>query len=351
MNSRSMGGTGRAAVTIRDIAEKAGVSPSTVSRVLSGTIPVAPSKKAKVMAAVQNLHYRPNLVAQGLARGRSKAVGVLTQEISNLNYSRILGGIELALRGTGYYPVFVSGGSPDDSTWALDLFLSYPVDALIVVGGWTSEDELTRVAERLPVIAIGRTIAGLEARCVQVANEEGAYAATRYLIELGHRRIVHITGLPWHRDAIDRRRGYERALVDEGIEVDPKLIVAGDFEEDSGLAAVEGLLGQKVDFSAIFASNDQMACGAGLALLRRGLGVPRDISLVGFDDEPTSAYTWPPLTTVRQPTAEMGTAAVQAVLDDVNSRRFSLPRFTTELVIRESAGPFPHGQRARARVR
>ncbi|MFI5184820.1 MAG: LacI family DNA-binding transcriptional regulator [Vicinamibacteria bacterium] len=326
-------------ITIRDIALKAGVSPSTVSRVLSGTIPVAPSKRVAVLAAVKKLHYRPSLVAQGLARGRSKAVGVLTQEISNLFYSRILGGIEQALRGTGYYPIFMSGGSPDDSTWALDLFLSYPVDALIVVGGWTSEADLARFAERVPVVAVARTIAGLEERCVQVANEEGAFGATRYLIEMGHRRIVHITGLSWHRDSIDRRRGYERALTDEGIGVDPRLIVGGDFEEESGVAAVEGLLRAGLDFTAVFASNDQMACGAGLALFRRGLKIPDDVSVVGFDDEPTSAYKWPPLTTVRQPTAEMGSAAVQAVLDELSGHRFSLPRFRTELIVRESAGP------------
>ncbi len=341
-------GAARSAVTIRDIAEKAGVSTSTVSRVLNGTIPVAPSKRRAVMTAVQTLHYRPNLVAQGLARGRSRAVGVLTQEISNLFYSKILGGIEHALRGTGYYPVFVSGGSPDDSAWALDLFLSYPVDALAFVGGWTPEEELARVAGHIPVVAIGRTIAGFEERCVHVANEEGAYSATRYLIELGHRRIVHVTGLSWHCDAIDRRKGYERALVDEGIGVDPRLIVAGDFEEESGLAAVNGLLDEGVDFTAIFASNDQMACGAGLALLRRKLSVPGDISIVGFDDEPTSAYTWPPLTTVRQPTMEMGSAAVQALLEDLNGRPFSLQRFQTELVIRESAAP-PARRRAALR--
>jgi LacI family transcriptional regulator len=339
MGDRAIAGAARSAATIRDIAQKAGVSPSTVSRVLSGTIPVAPSKRLAVMAAVQTLHYRPNLVAQGLARGRSRAIGVLTQGISDLFYSQILGGIEHALRGTGYYAVFLSEGSPDDSAWALDLFLSYPVDALAIVGGWTPEEELARVAERIPVVAIGRTIAGIEERCVQVANEEGAYSATRYLIELGHSRIAHVTGLSWHRDSIDRQKGYERALTDEGIGVDPRLIVVGDFEHESGVAAIDALLDKRVDFTAIFASNDQMACGAGLALLRRKLWVPGDISLVGFDDDPTSAYTWPPLTTVRQPAAEMGGAAIQALLDDLNGRPFSLQRFRTELVIRESAGP------------
>ena len=325
--------------TIRDIAQRAGVSPSTVSRVLSGTIPVAASKRAAVLAAVEALQYRPNLVAQGLARGRSRAIGVLVQEISNLFYGRVLGGIEHSLRGTGYYPVFVSTGQPDDSAWALDLFQSYPVDALAIVGGWTPEEALRRAAERVPIVAIGRTIAGLEERCVKVANEEGALAAVRYLIGLGHRRILHITGLPWHRDSIDRRTGYERALADAGIPIDPRLIVPGDFEEESAVAGVTGLVADSVDFTAVFASNDQMARGAGLALLRAGRAIPRDVSIVGFDDDSPSAYTWPPLTTVRQPTAAMGSAAIRALLDDLDGRGFSLAPFETELVIRESAGP------------
>lgn len=332
---------GRTTVTIREIASKAGVSPSTVSRVLSGTIRVAPAKRAAVMAAVQTLHYRPSIVAQGLARGQSRAIGVLTQQMSNQFYARILGGIESALRGTGYYPVFMSGGSPEESAWALDLFLSYPVDALVVVGGWTPEAELATVTDRIPVAGVARSISGLEDRCVQVANEDGARDATRYLIGLGHRRIVHIAGLPWHRDAIDRRKGYERALAEAGIPLDPALIAPGDFEEASAVASIDALLDQGVDFTAIFASNDQMARGAGLALMRRKLSIPGDVSLVGFDDDRTSAFTWPPLTTVRQPTAEVGSAAVRALLDELNGRPFSLERFQTELVVRESTGPPP----------
>jgi len=312
------------------------VSASTASRVLSGTTPVAPSKRRAVLAAVAALHYRPNLVAQGLARGRSHAIGVLTQEISHLFYSQILGGIEHGLRGSGYYPVFASGGTPEDCKRALDLLLSFPVDALAVVGGSVPDDDLLRIAEQLPLVAIARTLHGLDERCVHVANIEGAYSATRYLIELGHRRIAHITGPSSHADSVDRVRGYEKALVDEGIGVDPRLIIEGDFGEESGFAAADGLLRSRVRFTALFAGNDQMARGAALAFLRKGLRIPADVSLVGFDDEPAAAYAWPPLTTVRQPTLEMGETAIRALLEDLQGRPFSVPHFRTELVIRDS---------------
>lgn len=331
----------RTSVTIQDIALKSGVSPSTVSRVLSGTTPVAPSKKVAVRAAVEALHYRPNIAAQGLARGRSRGIGVLTDRMSNRFQSQILGGIEEGLRGTGYYPVFASGEGPDGGAWAIDLFLSYPADALAIVGGTTPDAQLRSIAEQMPLVAIGRSIEGLGDRCLQVANEEGAYGATRHLIELGHRRIAHITGLRLHPDSIDRRRGYERALTDEGIPIDPRLILEGNFEEAKALLAVEELLRRRVRFTAIFASNDQMACGAGLALFRRKLRVPHDVSLVGFDDEPSTPYTWPPLSTVRQPMVEMGCTAIRALVGSLEGQPFILPRFRTELVIRESTAPPP----------
>jgi len=343
----------RNAVTIRDIADKAGVSASTVSRVLTGTTPVAPSKRAAVLAAVKTLNYRPNIVAQGLARGHSRAIGVLTEQISNSFYSQILGGIEHGVRGTGYYPVFASGNGPEGSAWALDLFLSYPVDGIVIVGGRMPDEELASVARQIPLVAIGRSIRGLEDRCLHVANIEGAYSATRFLIELGHRRIAHITGPLSHPDSLDRRAGYERALADEGISIDPRLVVEGDFEEESGARAAEELLRRRVRFTAIFAGNDQMACGAGLALFRRNLRVPRDVSLVGFDDEPTAAYTWPPLSTVRQPTTEMGCTAIRALVENLEGRPFTVPRVRTELVIREStASPRqPSGERIAAVAR
>ena len=133
----------------------------------------------------------------------------------------------------------------------------------------------------------------------------------------------------------------QKALLAAGVTPDPELVVEGDFEEQSGQAALEKLLAARVPFTAVFAGNDQMAFGAGLALLRHELRVPEDVSLVGFDDQPSAAYTWPPLTTVRQATTEMGMAAAHALLEQLRGRGFTLPAFNTDLVLRDSTAPPP----------
>jgi LacI family transcriptional regulator len=190
-------------------------------------------------------------------------------------------------------------------------------------------------------VAIARNVRGLESRSVRVGNEEGAYKATRHLLDLGHTRIAHLTGLPWHTDTIARRQGYEAALADAGIPFDPALVVEGDFEEQSGYTAAQSLLAARVKFTAVFTGNDQMACGAGLALHRERLRIPQDVSIVGFDDQPHAAYAWPALTTVRQPTVEMGMAAARALLEELRGHGFVLPTFHADLVVRDSTGPAP----------
>jgi LacI family transcriptional regulator len=325
-------------VTIHDIARQAGVSPSTVSRVLNSTTPVRPDKQRAVMEAIVALGYRPNIVAQGLARGQSRAVGVLTEEITSPFYGQIAGGIEDGLRGTGYYPVFASGRAELQATQALQLLSDSRIGSLIVLGGRMLDNDLLHMhmAHRVPVIVIGRSIAGMEEHCAHVENLEGAYDATRHLIGLGHRRIVHVTGVHGHRHTVDRLEGYQKALAEAGIAHDPALVVEGNFDEDSGHRAVHGLIEQGVPFTAIFAASDQMAYGARLALYEHGRRVPKEVSLVGFDDQVLAAYCIPPLTTVRQPSGEMGRAAVAALLDLLRGQPFALPTFRTELVVRQS---------------
>ncbi|HEV7502136.1 MAG TPA: LacI family DNA-binding transcriptional regulator [Vicinamibacteria bacterium] len=328
-------------VTIEDIARYAGVSVSTVSRVLNKTVPVARAKREAVLRGVEALSYRPNLFAQELARGRSLAVGVLPQGIWNPFYSRLLKGVEQGLRGTAFHPVFASGEQPVEEAEAFERLLDNRVEAIILMGGQIPDEKLVLLAQRVPIVAIGRNLRGLEHRCVRVENAEGGYQATRHLIDLGHTRIVHITGLAWHSDAVARRQGYERALAEAGLPFDPALVVEGDWEEQSGLSSVERLLARGVHFTAIFCGNDQIAFGAALALFRRGLAVGRDVSIVGFDDQPSAAFSCPPLTTVRQPAVDMGMAAARAIVEELRGRGFVQPVFRTELVLRASTGPPP----------
>ncbi len=326
-------------VTILDIAQQAGVSPSTVSRILNGTTAVAPEKQAAVMEVIERLNYKPNIVAQGLVKGTSSTVGVLIEQIGSPFYGEILVGIEQGLQGSAYLPLFTSGSWVlEDELNMLNVLLGRRVDALIIIFGQIPAERLLDVAASTPLLVVGRNIPGLEGRCVTIDNVEAAYKATSYLIEMGHRQIAHISGLGSHADARDRRAGYCKALKDAGLEVNPDLIIEGDYQEHSGVLAIETLFTNRAraPFSAIFAANDQMALGARLALYRRGIRVPEDISLVGFDDLFSVAYVTPPLTTIRQPAREIGYMAARGILNILEGKEPELHPAPTELVIRES---------------
>ncbi len=331
----------RSKVTILDIARKAKVSASTVSRVLRGSAEVTGAKRDAVMQAVEELNYRPNIFAQSLASGQSMTIGVLTQNFGSPFYDGILQGILLGMEDTDYWPIFADGRwQPAIEQQALDLLLDRRVDGFIVIGGQIDEEVLQKVAADTPLIVVARELRTLPDQCLFVDNFAAAYEVTQYLLEMGHRDIVHVTAsVVYHEtvhDIAQRLAGYQQALRDGGIEPDPDLIVEGNLQQQSGLLAVEMLLARGRPFSAVFAANDQMSFGVRLALYRRGIRVPEDVSLVGFDDESSAAYMVPPLTTVRQPSIEMGQTAAKAILALINGEAVDLPRFTAELMIRES---------------
>lgn len=325
------------AVTLDDVARVARVSPSTVSRVLNGTARVNPLKHKAVLEAIEHLGYHPNLIAKGLAQGRSLTIGVVTQDIASRFYSEMLKGIEQVLEGTPYHSVYASGNWRVDRELAvLRVLLARQVDAIIVLGGFDPEEHLLELSRRLPIVIASRRLASLENACLMVDNVQGAYLGTRHLIELGHRKIAHISGPPFHSDAMDRLEGYKRALSEFGLPFDPRLVVEGDYLEPSGVLAVEMLMNRGVSFTAIFAANDQMAYGVMLALYRRRIRIPEEVSLLGFDDLPTSNYSTPPLTTVKQPTFELGREAAKTALAMLESKPYTLPHLSTQLIIRES---------------
>jgi LacI family transcriptional regulator len=328
-------------ITIMDIAEKAHVSPSTVSRVLRGSAEVAEAKRTAVMQVVEELQYRPNIFAQSLASGQSMTIGVLTQNFGSPFYDTILQGILLGLEKSDYWPLFADGRwQPGVELNALHLLLDRRVDGLIIIGGQLPVEKLQAIARQTPLIVVARSVASLPENCIHLNNYAGGYNATRYLIEMGHRDIVHITAPNVNPIAIDdieqRYRGYQQAILDAGWQLDPRLVLEGNLQQQSGVLAVETLISRGRPFSAIFAANDQMAFGARLALYRRGIRVPDDVSLIGFDDEPFAPYMVPPLTTMRQPAVEMGQTASRAILDLLNQKKPGLPQFEAELVVRES---------------
>ena len=327
-------------VTIQDIARTANVSKSTVSRVLNGNAPVNEAKKKAVLAAIDELDFQPNILARGLAGGRSMTIGIITQNIGSSFYDRITHGITSEFSGTDYTPIIVDGqwmGEQEEN--AIQTLLGRQVDGLILVGGTVSSEFLTQVQNSKPLVILARLVPELSDYCIYVDNYQGAYSATKYLIDAGHKEIAHVTGIKTHQDSIRRCEGYKQALIDAGIEPNEELIVEGSFSGQSGVLAMESLLMRGVNFTAVFVSNDEMAQGARLALYRRSIRVPEDVSLVGFDDQPNSTYMTPPLTTMRQPAIEMGQKAALAIMNMLADSDYNSPETTvvvSELVIRES---------------
>ncbi|HEY4079486.1 MAG TPA: LacI family DNA-binding transcriptional regulator [Burkholderiaceae bacterium] len=324
-------------VTLERVAELAGVSPSTVSRILNGTAAVSQAKQEAVQEAIRTLGFRPNPVARGLAGGRTLSIGIMTQVISSPFYGEALLGIERELEGAGYVPLFVSGNwHEDDERKALEALMARRVDGIIVLAGRISNETLVNFSNSVPMVVVGRQLEAPQLFSFSFHNRLGALLATRHLIEQGHRRIAFVTGDLIHEDAVDRQTGYLDALQEAGIPSDPQLIVQSDFTEAGGMLAVSRLLERDAHFTALFASNDQMAMGAALGLHRRNLRVPDDVSLVGFDDLIMARYTMPPLTTVRQSVYEMGTEAATAMLDMLRGARPQAQLPEPVLVVRES---------------
>jgi LacI family transcriptional regulator len=329
-------------VTIEMVAQMAGVSLSTVSRILNGTATVSEAKTRAVDAAIAELGFVPNPVARGLAGGRTLSIGVVTQAIDSPFYGAALRGIEDQLDPAGYSPLFVSGHwNAASEARCIDVLRSRRVDGIIVLTGRMTDQALKNCAKSLPVVVTGRTLKAPGLFSLNFDNFEGGRMATHHLIQLGHRRIAFITGDPAHGDSTERMRGYRAALDAAGISFDPALVVPGEYHEVNGLLAVDRLLESRQRFTAIFAANDQMAFGAALGLQRRSLRVPDDVSLVGFDDLPTSQFAIPPLSTVHQPAYELGRLAASAMLDLLAGNKPGAELPPPRFVARESSRRLP----------
>lgn len=326
-------------VKMRDIAERANVSLSTVSRVLNNSAVVSNDHRVAVEEAVTALNYRQNPLARALSSGQSWTVGVLTQTFGAPFYDTIMRGILQELEDTPYSPIFADGRwRADIEEKALQLLHNRHTDGVIIIGGQLSAETVTELG--IPFVLVARHLPDLEDHCITVDNLMAAYEATRHLIEMGHRNIAHITAprpsSTWVDDIQQRHEGYKKALEEAGIKYDPQLIIEGDLRQQSGMQAVEMLLMRGRSFSAVFAANDQMAMGARLALYRRGWRVPEDVSVIGFDDLGGIAFSIPPLTTVRQPAMEMGKKAAESILAQMKGEKAQSHHFPAELIIRES---------------
>lgn len=339
-NARSSTDKPGGKVTLGMVAEACGVSPSTVSRILNGTAVVSPEKREAVDRAIAELGFVPNPIARGLAGGRTLSVGVVTQAIDSPFYGVALRGIEEELGPAGYSPLFMSGHwNAQQEQRCIDVLRSRRVDGIIVLTGRLSDEALRKLAKELPVVVSGRSLKAAGLYALDFKDFEGARLATQHLLDQGHRQIAFITGDPLHPDAQERLRGYRAALEGAGLRYRDSLVLPGNFLEDSGRVATERLIDSREPFSAIFAANDQMAFGAALALHQRGLRVPEDVSLVGFDDLAGAAHALPPLTTIHQAAHELGRLAAQSLLQLLAGEKPSARLPEPHLIVRASTRP------------
>jgi LacI family transcriptional regulator len=323
--------------SIREVSSLAGVSISTVSRVLNGTAPVAHETKQRVLQAVQSLKYQPNTFARSLVTKRSGCLGVMVGEINSPFFGELLKGIEEKAEGAGMHLIVSSGHAHKTSEeTALGLLQQRRPDALIIQAEALSNEELRPlISGAIPAVVVGRHIEGLP--CLYLDNETGGLMATEYLIGQGHRRIAHLSGPTHLPDSLARSQGYRRALESNGLAYDASLVVEGNFSEPSGQEKTRELLSRSKEFTALFVANDQMAAGVLRALREAGLRVPEDVSVIGFDDIPLANFLYPLLTTIRQPLADMGQAGVAIALALLNGQETEVIRkFEPQLILRES---------------
>lgn len=323
---------------MHDVARLAGVSHQTVSRVLNGNANVSPRTRALVVAAIEELGYRPNSAARTLVTGRSRTLGLITITGALYGPMSTLYGVEAAAREAGYMLTVASVG--DGEAGALDEALvnlqKQGVDGIVVVAPLISMgDALSSHARHLPMIAVESSPSGT-LPVISVNQALGARLATSHLLELGHRTVWHVTGPAGWYETQERIVGWTEALRAAHTDVPPP-VLRGDWTAQSGYEAGQ-ILSRMPDASAVFVANDQMALGLLRALHEHGRAVPGDISVVGFDDMPEAANFIPPLTTVRQPFRDVGRRSLQALLAQMESGTGSDERvmITPELIVRQS---------------
>jgi DNA-binding LacI/PurR family transcriptional regulator len=327
-----------------DVAKVAGVSHQTVSRVLNGSEKVRPATRDRVLAAMRELDYRPNLSARQLVTGKSMTLGVVTWGTSLYGPASTLVGFERAAHDAGYFVSIVSLESLEAEAMrrAVERLRMTGVDAILVIAsGAVGSSALLEIPRDLPVVAIE---AGAEhgVSVVAVDQYSGARLATEHLLQAGHRTVHHLAGPPQWAESAHRLAGWQAAIRTAGAM--GTVAARGDWSPQSGYELGERLLACD-DVSAVFVANDQMALGLIRLLHERGIRVPEDVSIVGFDDIPEAEYFSPPLTTVRQDFAELGRRSLALLLEHLEEEqdRPASELVPTSLVVRGSVAA-PRGR-------
>ncbi len=330
---------------MRDVASRAGVSPSTVSHVLNNTRFVDPQTRQRVEGAIDALGYRPNSLARSLRQRQTHTIGLVVPDNSSPFFAGVARAVEDAGYQAGYSVVLCnSDGSQDKESTYINVLLSKQVDGLILMSlGTNSTAAQIAVDAGVPTVLVDREVGGASVDQILIDNEQGGYQAGQYLARLGHRRIACIAGPDVLSLVTGRLNGFRRALLEANVALPDSQIYYGDFSYESGERGMVALLDRAPDLTALFAANDLMAIGAIKALYRAGRRIPADFSVVGFDDVEQARVMVPALTTIAQPMEQIGAESVRALLDRIHlaaepPARVLLP---THLIERESAAPPP----------
>ena len=331
------------AVSINNIAKLAGVSKSTVSRILNDRGKFSKDTRDKVLQIVKKLNYSPSMVARSLRNRRTKTIGLLLPDIVNPFFPEIMKGVENVALENGYVVILCSSNEDTQKEFMyFHMFENRWIDGIIYSGVTGTEEEVQGVrailGQGIPVVLMDREIEDYFASVVIIDNENAAYDATTYCFELGHKRIGFIAAPLKVKLFSKRLEGYQKALQKHGIEFDESLVIEGDLTIKGGSLAGKELLARKDPPTAIFASNDLMAIGAMKEIQGNGLKVPEHISIIGFDDILTASLVTPALTTIAQPKYEMGMEAMNLLIRMIEKKGASKSKIVldTQLVVRES---------------
>lgn len=326
-----------AGASIYDVATAAGVSLGTVSRVLNGASNVGELTRNRVQDAIDLLGYRPSTIARSLAKGATQTLAMLVPELNNPLFGDIASGAQDAADDSDHVVlVYGTNDDPVRERRFIDSVMDRNVGGLILVRSILPPGELAPLVGSLPVVQLGRQQDVPGSRVVDVDHEHGSRTAVQHLLSLGHRRIAMVEGETDNRAVIERARGFHAALDAAGVPARERTVVRAPMNEAGGASAMEQLLDLDSRFTAVFAVTDLMALGAMSALVRNGVSVPDEMSLIGFDDIRISMHLPVPLTTVRQPFRDLGAAAVRLALDGIDGESRILP---TELMVRGSTAP------------
>lgn len=344
---RGSGRRGHTLVTASDVARLAGVSPMTVSRVINGEVSVKESTRAAVNMAIRKLGYSPNKAARSLASANEVEIGLLYANPSSAYLSAMLLGVLEQARQSATQIMLVECGPDSNPTKVIRRLIRSGVDGVMVTPPAADDPEVLKLLRKQSInaVTIGTVHEADGIASVRINDYEAALTMTRHIIDLGHRRIGYIKGAPAHWSTCWRLAGYRDGLREAGLKVAEELVVEGAYSYRSGLRAADQLLSLRPAPTAIFASNDDMAAATVATAHRYSIGVPKGLTVCGFDDTYLATTIWPELTTVRQPIADMSHAAIDLLVRNVRARRAGLEsecehlELDFQLVQRQSDAP------------